>query len=450
MARKFIDVDHEAARDIQVRIGDVLPADHLARFMVRIIEQLDFSSFYDAYGESGAPAYAPEVLFGILIYGYATGIFSSRKLEKATYESVPFIFLAGGLHPDHDTLNTFRSRFLAEISELFVEVLLLANLMGLLQLGNISVDGSKVHADASKSKAVSGGHLCVLEAKLRQEVDELMALAEAPETVAWPEGFNAAAEIRLRERHLAGLAEAKAVLEARAEARYAEELAVYKAKMAEREAKIERTGKQLGGRPPKAPTPGIRDKDQYNFTDPESRIMKNGNNAGFEQSYNTQVAVDQESLLIVAPTLSNHPIDRQEALPTVDAIPPELGTPQAAALDNGYFSPNNIAGLEARGIDPYIATGRAPHYTSWTSFFDENPEPSADASPKVKMAHKLKTDIGQAIYRVRKSTVEPVIGIIKEVLGFRQFSLRGLTKAAGEWTLVCLAYNLKRLHTLRL
>ena len=450
MTRKFIEADHEAALDMEVRIGDVLPAHHLARFIVRIIEELDFSSFYEAYGERGAPPYAPEVLFGILIYGYATGIFSSRKLEKATYESVPFIFIAGGLHPDHDTLNTFRSRFLTEISELFTDVLLLANLAGVLQLGNISVDGSKVHADASKSQAISGGHLFTLEANLRQEVDELMALAEADEVGEWPEGFDAASEIRLREQRLAGLAEAKTVLEARADARYAEELADYNAKMAERAAKTERTGKKPGGRPPKAPTPGIRDKDQYNFTDPESRIMKNGNNAGFEQSYNTQVAVDQESLLVVAATLSNHPTDRREALPTVDAMPPELGTPQAAALDNGYFSPNNIAGLEARGIDPYIATGREPHHMSWTNFFDDNPEPAADASPKVKMAHKLKTDIGQAIYRLRKSTVEPVIGIIKEVLGFRQFSLRGLKKAAGEWTIVCLAFNLKRLHTLRL
>ena len=176
--------------------------------------------------------------------------------------------------------------------------------------------------------------------------------------------------------------------------------------------------------------------------------MKNSTNAGFDQHYNVQVAVDQESLLIVAPSLSNHPNDKQEAEPTLDAIPPKVGKPNAVALDNGYFSEANVKALEERGIDPYIATGREPHHKGWRRFFDEFPEPPAEASsPKVKMAYKIQTEIGQAIYRLRKCTVEPVIGIIKEVLGFRQFSLRGLTAAAGEWCLVCLAFNLKRMHS---
>lgn len=450
MARKFIEVDYEAALEMRVRIGDVLPATHLARFIVGIIERLDLSSIYAGYGEQGAPAYAPEMLFGILVYGYATGVFSSRKLEEATYESVPFIYIAGGRHPDHDTLNTFRGCFLAEIGELFVQVLLMAQAVGLLKLGNISLDGSKIHADASKSQAVSHARLLELEAQLRCEVDKLMLLAESGAQGDWPEGFDPAHEIQLRESHLAGLDQAKAVLEARAEERHTQEMAAYEAKMAEREAKFERTGKKPGGRPPQQPTPGIRDKDQYNFSDPDSHIMKDGNNAGFEQSYNTQVAVDQESMLIVANTLSNHPTDYQELLPTVDAIPTQLGRPTAVASDNGYFSLTNIAGLQARGIIPYIATGREPHHFSWTHFLEENPEPAEDASPKLKMAYTLRTAIGQAIYRLRKSTVEPVIGIIKEVLGFRQFSLRGLLKVAGEWTLVCLAFNLKRLHVLGL
>ncbi|MCL4831412.1 MAG: transposase [Caldilineaceae bacterium] len=285
---------------------------------------------------------------------------------------------------------------------------------------------------------------------MHQEVKELLDLAATSEQNGWPEGFDPTQEIQLRQQHLSGLAQAKAVLEMRAQARYAQEKAEYEVKLAEREAKLQRTGKKPGGRPPQPPTAGVGDKDQYNFTDPDSRIMKNGNKAGFEQCYNAQVAVDQESLLIVGNTLSNHPSDRGQALPTVDAIPHELGTPTAAALDNGFFSPQTIAGLEERGIDPYIATGREPHHLSWRSFFAENPEPPADASPIVKMAYKLKTDIGHAIYRLRKSTVEPVIGIIKEVLGFRQFSLRGQVKAAGEWMLVCLAFNLKRLHVLGL
>jgi Transposase DDE domain len=177
--------------------------------------------------------------------------------------------------------------------------------------------------------------------------------------------------------------------------------------------------------------------------------MQNSTDDGFDQHYNVQAAVDQGSLLIVASALSNHPNDKREAEPTLAALSPKVGTPSAAALDNGYFSPATFQACEQRGIDPYIATGREPHQQSWQTLFDEQPQPpSADASPKVKMAYKLRTEIGQAIYRLRKCTVEPVIGIIKEVLGFRQFSLRGLVAAGGEWRLVCLCFNLKRLHKL--
>jgi hypothetical protein len=239
------------------------------------------------------------------------------------------------------------------------------------------------------------------------------------------------------------------VLEARAQERYLAEQAVYEAKQREREEAARKNKRRPRGRKPKPPQPGPQAKDQYNFTDPESRIMKNSTDDGFDQHYNVQAAVDQASLLIVASTLSNHPNDKREAEPTLEMISPRLGTPPAAALDNGYFCPATIQACEQRGIDPYIATGREPHYQSWQALFDEQPEPPPEeASPKVKMAYKLQTEIGQAIYRLRKCTVEPVIGIIKEVLGFRQFSLRGLVAAAGEWSLVCLAFNLKRLHGL--
>jgi hypothetical protein len=360
---------------------------------------------------------------------------------------VPFIYIAGGKHPDHDTINTFRSNFLEEVKELFVQVLLMAQAMNVLQLGNISLDGSKIHADASKSQAVSYGRLLELESRLRQEVAELFVLAAQAESV---QGFDASAEIDRRQEHLVGLAEAKAVLEMRAQARYAQELAEHEAKLKERTEKAERTGKQPPGPPPQAPTPGARDKDQYNFTDPDSRIMKNGNKGGFEQCYNGQVAVDQKSLLIVAAILSNHPNDQQEALPTVDAIAPVVGVPAAVALDAGYFSQTNVDGLQERHIDPYIATGREPHHVTWQSLLEPLPDlPSPDAPLALHMAYKLRTEIGQLIYGLRKCTVEPVIGIIKEVLGFRQFSLRGLDKAAGEWSLVCLAFNFKRLHSIR-
>jgi transposase len=450
MTRKFKTVDYEKTLDLQISLRDVLPPDHLARFIVDVVSQLDLSAIYSQYSDQGAPPYAPEVLLGLLFYGYATGVFSSRKIEKATYEVIPFRFIAGDMHPDHATIAHFRKEYLAELKDLFVQILLIAQEMGHLQLGNISLDGSKIHADASKSKAVSYQRLLAIEAYLQAEVNELFALAEATDGGQLPDEMNIQDEIERRQQQLERLAEAKKVLEARAQARYEAEKAEYEAKMQARAEKAVKKGRKPPGRPPNPPTPGPRDKDQYNFTDPESRIMKNANNSGFDQHYNTQVVVEHDNRLIVGNWLCNHTNDQQAALPTIDTVPPELGQPNAANLDAGYFSQDNIDGLQARGIDPYIATGRSPHHQGWRAYFLSNPDPPAeDASIKEIMAYKLRTDIGKALYRLRKSTVEPVIGIIKEVLGFRQFSLRGLFAASGEWTLVCLAYNLKRLHTLQ-
>lgn len=446
MARRFITADYDGMLEARIRLGDVLPRNHLVRFVVELISELDLQSIYARYGEQGGAAYAPEMLLGLLVYGYASGVFSSRKMERATYESVPFIYIAGGTHPDHDTINTFRLRFLDELKELFVQVLLMAQSMNVLSLGNISLDGSKIHADASKSKAVSYERLLALETQLRQEVDALFVLAAQADAIS---GIDPQAEIERRQDHLAGLAKAKAVLELRAQADYEQARADYEAKVKKREEKAQRTGKIPRGRAPKPPTPGPKKKDQYNFTDPDSRIMKNGNNKAFEQSYNTQVAVDQQSLLIVANTLSNHPTDSAEALPTVDAIPAELGTPEAAALDAGYFSEANVNGLQNRNIAPYIATGRESHHRPWQSLLAPMTPPATDAPLSVQMAYKLQTELGKLIYGARKCTVEPVIGIIKEVLGFRQFSLRGQDNAAGEWNLVCLAFNFKRFHAIR-
>ena len=449
MDRTFKTVDYQATLDLTVRLGDCLPPDHLARFVVDTISQLDLSSIYARYGPRGGEPYAPEILVGLLFYGYATGVFSSRKIERATYESAPFRFIAGNLHPDHDTLATFRKTFLTDLKSHFVQVLLIAQEVGVLQLGRISLDGSKLHADASKSKAVSYQRLQEIERRLQTEVEELFTLGERAEHETLPDGLIVADEVARRQTRLAQLAQAKAVLEARAKERFAAEQADYAAKVRERDEKARQKGGKPRGKPPTPPTPGPRPTDQYNFTDPDSRIMKNSTNQGFDQDYNALVAVDQESFLIVGETLSNHPTDHAEAVPTVDAIPADLGRPAAAALDAGFFSATNIAALEQRGIEPYIATGRDAHHQSWRERFAAEPAPPpGDASPRVRMAYKLQTAIGKAIYGARKSTVEPVIGIIKEVLGFRQFSLRGQDAAAGEWCLVCLAFNLKRLHQL--
>lgn len=449
MSRAFKTVDDEATLDMTIRLGDCVPPNHLARFIVETIAHLDLSALYAHYGARGGEPYAPEILLGLLFYGYATGVFSARKLERATFESVPFRCIAGNLHPDHDTLAAFRQTFLPTLKDLFVQVLLLAQVAGVMKLGALSLDGTTIHADASKSHAVSSQHLLSLEVHLRAEVEELCALSAQTDQRDVPDGMVVRQEIAIRHARLARLAEAHAILEARAKDRDATEQAAYEAKLQAREDKAQRTGRTPRGRPPTPPTLGPRATDQYNFTDPASRIMKNSTNQGVDQHDNAQIAVDQDSMLIVGESLSNHPNDQAEAEPTLDSIPPEMGTPEAAALDAGYFSAANIALCERRNIAPYIATGRDPHHPSWRErFAAPSPALPDDASPQVTMAYKLKTAIGQAIYSARKYTVEPVIGIIKEVLGFRQFSLRGAPAAAGEWCLVCVAFNLKRLHTL--
>ena len=449
---RFITVDYEDTLNTTITLRDHLPPEHLSRFLIETITQLDMTPFYAHYSGRGGKLYMPETLLALLIYGYITELFSSRKIEAATHESLPFIFLAGGLHPDHDTISTFRKIFLPELREIFVQILVLAQKAGFLKMGNLSLDGTKIHADASKSRAISYKHLLKSKKRLEQEVDELLAMAEfakQEEDEVWPEDFVLEDEVALRLGRLEKLKQAETVLEFRAQQRYEAELAEYEAKMQRRLEKQKNTGKKPSGREPKAPTPGPRDKDQYNFTDPDSRIMKNGTNKGFEQHYNAQIAVEHESRLIVATGVSNQPNDKKEAKPTLEAIPREIGEPKSVSMDNGYFSEKTIEYCESKGIESYIATGREPHYKSWASFFEQEAPPGEDASPLVKMAYKLKTEVGKAIYRLRKCTVEPVIGVIKEIMGFRQFSLRGLEAAEGEWCLVCLAYNIKRMHTIQ-
>jgi transposase len=450
MTRRFRTPDHEATLSATITIGDCLPPEHLARFVVKTVSELDLGEIYGQYGPVGGEPIAPEILLCLLFYGYATGVFSSRKIEKATYEFIPFRFIAGGVHPDHDTIAYFRRRFLEQIKGLFVQILVIAVREGKLRLGNISLDGTKVHADASKSHAVSYKRLIELKKHLQKEVEDLFALSGSEDSL--PEGLNPEEEIRFREKKLTDLKRAEQILKERAQARYEAELTEYEAKVRERQQKAEREGRKPRGRDPKPPVPGPSNKDQYNFTDPESRIMKNSNNSGFDQHYNVQVAVDQDSFLIVSNTVSNHPNDYDEAIPTLSAVPKEIGKPNAAALDNGYFSSKNISGMKGLGVEPYIATGREPHHRSWKDYFSgEQPiAPPEDATPMVKMAFNLKTEIGKAIYRLRKCTVEPVIGVIKEILGFRQFSLRGSEGVSGEWALVCIAFDIKRLHALLL
>jgi transposase len=450
MSRQFKTADRQATLETTVRLGDCLPNNHLARFIADIVDEMDLSAIYARYGTRGGMPYSPEILLSLLVYAYANGVFSSRKIEQAAQDTAAYRFLAGNLTPDHDTIAHFRRSFLPQLQELFVQVLRLAQEMGVLKLGNISLDGTKIHADASKSKAVSYKRLQQVEEKLRAEVAQLFVLAEQADASALPEGMDLPQEIARREDRLARLAEAKTALEARAAERHAAELAEYEAKMRERADQQKRTDKKPPGKPPSPPSPGPKDGDQYNFTDPDSRVMKNSNNKGFDQHYNAQTAVDQDALLIVGYSLSAHTNDYVEVAPTLASVPmTQVGVPQACALDCGYFSEQNLQALEAHHIDAYIATGRDPHHTGWQAYFAEAGPPLGEAaSPREKMAWKLRTALGKAIYRRRKCTVEPVLGIIKEVLGFHQFSFRGQANVSGEWCLVCLAQNLRRLHVL--
>ncbi|WP_291523703.1 IS1182 family transposase [Acidithiobacillus sp.] len=447
----FIDPDRKTPYLLPPSMEDWLPEGHLARFIVEVIEQLDVSRLVKQYAGRGCKAYHPATLLAILVYGYANGVFSSRKLEQATYDSVAFRYLAAGSHPDHDTLANFRRRFLGELQNLFVQVLELAQEMKLLKVGRVCLDGTKIHANASKHQALSHGHIEQMERQLKAEVQELFALAEQADQSAIPDGVNLPEEISRRKDRLAVMADAKSKIAARAQARYEREKFLYDEKMARR-AEREASGQKRLGKAPKAPDPTPKVQDQVNLTDEESRIMP-VSGGGFEQSYNAQAAVDDQTMLVVATGVSQAPNDKEQVLPMLETLQAQaaaLGPIEALVADTGYCSEKNVETCEVLGITPYIAVARENHHPDWRQRHTEPEALAEDATRMQAMMHRLKTQVGRGIYRLRKQTVEPVFGIIKSVMGFRQFSLRGLTQVQGEWSLVCLAWNVKRMAVLRL
>ena len=431
-------------------VDDWLPEQHLARFVVDVVEQLDLKEMERVYRGAGTEAFHPALLLSILIYGYATGVFGSRKLERATYDSVAFRYVAANEHPDHDTLNTFRKRFLPQIEGLMVQVLLIAQAMKLVSLGHIALDGTKVKANASQHSALSYGHSLKLEQQLKEEVRKLLALAIAADSEAVPDGMSLPEEIALRSDRLEAIAAAKIKIEARARERFEQEQADYQTKLARREAKSKETGKPPRGQPPTPPKIGPADKDQVNLTDDESRIMK-VSGGGFEQCYNAQVAVDMDSLLIVGSNTVQACNDKQQIEPMLkklDALPDALGHIGTLVADTGFYSEANVNACATHDILPLIAVSREAHHPDPLARFTEPPPRVADATAVEAMRHRLKTKAGRALYAQRKCTVEPVIGIVKSVLGFRQFLLRGLDNVKGEWNLVAMAWNLKRMYVL--
>jgi transposase len=446
----FRSIDRETGFLLPPSVDEWLPQKHLARFVVEVIDGLDLRAMSGSYRGSGSASYHPRMLLGILVYGYATGVFSSRKLERATYDSVAFRFIAANDHPDHDTIAAFRHRFLKEIEALFVQVLLLAREMGVLKMGTVALDGTKIHANASRHSALSYEHAGKIEEQLQAEVADLMAQAEAADTANVPDGMSIPDELARREERLRKIAEARAKIEARARERYARELAEHEAKLAARAAKTAATGKKPGGKPPRPPTEGPLPSDQINLTDEESRIMPVAG-GGFEQCYNAQAAVAAGSMLVVAVDVVQAPNDKQQIEPMLDKIeslPTELGEAETLLADTGYFSAGNVEACEKAGIDPLIAMGRQPHHPPLQERFEAPPPAPENPTPVEAMAHRLKTPEGRDLYALRKQTPEPVFGIIKSVLGFRQFSLRGLEKVRGEWSLVTMAWNMKRMFVL--
>ena len=447
----FRPIDRDTGFLLPPSVDEWLPERHLARFGVEVIGGLDLRSMTGSYRGSGEASYHPELLLGLIVYGYATGVFSSRKLERASYDSVAFRFIAANEHPDHDTIAAFRRRFLKQIETLFVQVLSVAGEMGVLKLGTVALDGTKIHANASRHSALSYEHAGKIEAQLQAEVAELMAKAEAADQADVPDGMSIPEELARREARLAAIARAKATIEARAKERHARERADYEAKLKAREAKTAATGKKPAGRPPAAPVEGPLPTDQVNLTDEESRIMPVAG-GGFEQCYNAQAAVAAGSLLVIAADVVQAPNDKQQLEPMLGklaVLPDELGNVEALLADNGYFSESNVNACASAGIDPVIAMGREAHHPSLDErFAGPPPSPPKDPTPLAAMDHHLKTPEGKKLYALRKQTPEPVFGIIKSVLGFRQFLLRGIDNVRGEWNLVTMAWNMKRMFVL--
>jgi len=451
MATEFITIDRDSPYILPPCVQDYVPEDHLARFVVELVDQLDLRSLSAVYAGKGKRPYHPAMLLALLFYGYATGVFSSRKLEKATHDSMAFKYICANENPDHDTINSFRKRFGKDIEGLFVELLVLAEATGLLKLGTVSLDGTKIKANASKHKALSWDYANQLEAQFKQDIETLMKRAEEADTSPLPEDMDVPKELKRRQDRLAVIGKAKQEIQARAKARYTQEKAEYDEKVAKREQHRSETGKKMGGKAPQAPSEEPQAKDQVSLTDEESRIMPTHH--GFEQAYNAQASVDIATYLIVGHHVSQHTNDKQEiepALAKLKQLPDCLGIVENLLADTGYFSQGNVKACGDATIKPYIAQKRQRHNQPLEARFQHQPDIDETTLPPVEaMTHRLATKTGKALYSKRKSTVETVFGIIKHILGFRQFHLRGLESVQSEWNLVCIGWNLKRMHALR-
>lgn len=449
MSTRFVSVNRDQVLLLPPDLRDWVPEDDLVHFVIQAVEGLAGDLFRVNERGSGSAQYPPSMMLSLLIYCYAIGIFSSRRIERATYRDVSVRYLTADTHPDHDTIATFRKENFDAVAACFVQVLELAQETGLLRVGTVSVDGTKLRANASINRNVRYDRAGQLIEQLELEVKDLLEKAEGADAQDQTDGQQLPEELSRREKLKAKLDDARKRLEARARAKAEAKQPRYEDKLRKRE----QSTNPRKGREPKSPDPTAEAEAQQNLTDPDSRLMRKNLRSGFEQSYNAQAAVDADgSQLILAVRVSTETQDRNELKPTIDAIPSILASPTHVLADNGYLNREPAQALEANGMDLYIACGAE----SQRRKHDFRPEPQPHEPKhqdrcewKIAMRAKLRTDEGRKRYAVRKHTVEPVFGIIKDVLGFRRFTLRGLSNVCGEWHLVALAYNFKRLHVLR-
>lgn len=482
MSKRFRTCDLNQVFLLPPSLQDWLPEKHLARFIADVIDELDLSKIMSVYGRKdgrGMAAYHPVMMTRMLLYGYCRGVVSSRKIERATFEDVAFRYLAADQHPDHDSIASFRQTHLQSLAELFTQALQLCDKAGLVKLGHVAIDGTKLKANASKHKAMSYDRMGAKEQQLREEVEKLLAQAaqaDANEDAQYGKGKRGdelPAELARRESRLKKIAEAKAALEQEARERAAAQQAEVEARLEERRRQEEEQGKKMGGRPPQAPDPEQakpEPKAQRNFTDPESRIMKDGATKSFMQAYNAQAAVDSHSQIIVAAALTQEANDKKQLLPMLDQVAANMGRkPEHATADAGYFSADAVSSPKLEGIELLVPPNRQKHgegnETSPVLPGVAPPAVSASGGQPVEasagppapptksaeeaMREKLRTAAGQAIYKMRKAVVEPVFGQIKEQQGIRGVSMRGLEKAAAEWQIICLTHNLLKLFQAR-
>ena len=442
---KFVPCNRKQLFLLPPNMLDWLPEDDLAHFVIEAVERVDMGKFRVNERGSGSPQYHPRMMLSLLIYCYANGVFSSRRIERATWRDIGVRYVTAGVHPDHDTIAKFRRENFEAVAESFYQVLLLAKELKLLQLGTVSVDGTKLDAAASKHRSVTYARAGELSEQLRLEIEALLEKAEQADGSSEVDPQALPREIARREELKRQLDAARERLEAQARQRAAAARAEYERKVA---ARAKRNG---AGRAPQPPREEPEPEKQSNLTDPDSRLMRRNQRAEYRQAYNAQAVVDAEGTqLVVGQRVSQSASDSGELGADLAAVPEELGQPQAVLADNGYANEAEVAPVEAQGVQVYVATGaegRRKLHDFRPESGKEPPEPQADWLRA--MAKKLDADEGRAKYKLRQQTVEPVFGIVKAVLGFRSFSLRGLEKVCGEWSLVTLAYNCKRLHKLQ-